>query len=388
MNLVIDFILVTSIIGILLILFLLLRRKEINLSQKILAALFVLLFFVTLGFYAFLHHLRPIYYVSFLFYFTVGYIAGPLFYIYIKSLFQPTQDLFRKNWKHFIPAVLILLVWNIPLLLSNFKGEFIFSYLDILAENDFDTIELALQIIFFIFYCLLSLRLLKQYQATLKQNYSNLIDKDLLWVKYLIIGSLVAMSLNGVLTILQLNFGVTSWNADSLTTIPLAIMVVYLGYYGLLQSRILLPEFIEKDNQPIPEIALKTKEPRIKHHLTNVPEIEIAELKKRLMEVLANEKPYLNEELTLGMLADFIPTSDKKLSALLNHYIKATFYDFINSYRVAEVKAKIADEAYAHYTLLAIGLDSGFKSKSSFNRIFKKETNLSPSQYKNSLSKK
>jgi len=369
MNLVIDFILVTSIIGVLFILFLLLRRKQINLSQKILAALFIVLFFVITGFYSNLHQLKIIHYVSFLFYFTAGYIAGPLFYLYIKSLFQPTQDLLRKNWKHFIPTLLILLLWNIPALLSNYKGAFIFPYLKILAKNNFELIETVLQLLFFIFYCVLSLRLLKQYRKTLKENYSTLVDKDLLWAKYLIIGSLIAMSLNGVLMILQVSFGEASWNSDNLTAFPLAIMLVYLGYHGVLQSQVLLPEFI--NNQPIPETVpkakepiikhpltnvSKAKEPTIKHPLTNVPEMEIAKLKERLMEVLEKEKPYLNEELTLGVLANLIPTSDKKLSALLNHYVKATFYNFINSYRITEVKAKIADDAYAHYTLLAIGL--------------------------------
>ena len=180
MNLVIDFILVTSIIGVLFILFLLLRRKQINLSQKILAALFIVLFFVITGFYSNLHQLKIIHYVSFLFYFTAGYIAGPLFYLYIKSLFQPTQDLLRKNWKHFIPTLLILLLWNIPALLSNYKGAFIFPYLKILAKNNFELIETVLQLLFFIFYCVLSLRLLKQYRKTLKENYSTLVDKDLL----------------------------------------------------------------------------------------------------------------------------------------------------------------------------------------------------------------
>ena len=169
--------------------------------------------------------------------------------------------------------------------------------------------------------------------------------------------------------ILQVSFGEASWNSDNLTAFPLAIMLVYLGYHGVLQSQVLLPEFI--NNQPIPETVpkakepiikhpltnvSKAKEPTIKHPLTNVPEMEIAKLKERLMEVLEKEKPYLNEELTLGVLANLIPTSDKKLSALLNHYVKATFYNFINSYRITEVKAKIADDAYAHYTLLAIGL--------------------------------
>jgi len=371
MNLIIDFILVTNIIGTLLILFLLGRRKKMNLSQKLLVALFLLLFFVITGFYALLHDLKTIYYISFLFHFTAGYIAGPLFYIYIKSLFQPSPNLFRSNWFHFIPALLSLSIWNIPILLSNIKGAFIFTYLKSLAKNGFDEVEFFTQIIFFLFYCFLSLQLLKNYQQTIKQNYSNLQDKDLIWAKYLIMGSLVAMGVSGLLTILQLNFGESSWNSDYLTVFPLALMIIYLGYHGLTQSQVLIPEFIVQ--QTIPNISAEEKENTpIKHHLSNITKTEIATLKSRLFEVLEKEKPYLKEELTLDML---------------DHSIKTSFYDLINSYRVKEVKAKMNDQAYSHYTLLAIGLDSGFKSKSSFNRIFKKKTGATPSQYKKELSK-
>ena len=89
--------------------------------------------------------------------------------------------------------------------------------------------------------------------------------------------------------------------------------------------------------------------------------------------------------LTLGILADAISMTDKKLSALLNHYLQTSFYDFINAYRVTEVQNKMKDERYDHYTLLAIGLECGFKSKASFNRIFKKVTGLSPSKYKSTF---
>jgi len=164
-------------------------------------------------------------------------------------------------------------------------------------------------------------------------------------------------------------------------------MIIYLGYHGLTQSQVLIPEFIAQ--QTIPVISNEKKETApIKHHLSNVDESEIAVLKSRLFEVLETEKPYLKEELTLDMLADLIPISDKKLSALLNHFVQTSFYDLINGYRVNEVKFKINDQAYSHYSLLAIGLDSGFKSKSSFNRIFKKETGFTPSQYKKELAEK
>ena len=59
----------------------------------------------------------------------------------------------------------------------------------------------------------------------------------------------------------------------------------------------------------------------------------------------------------------------------------APTYDFVNSYRVEEVQRRLVDPSSAHLTVLAIGLEAGFNSKSSFNAVFKKHTKMTPSQY-------
>ena len=58
-------------------------------------------------------------------------------------------------------------------------------------------------------------------------------------------------------------------------------------------------------------------------------------------------------------------------------------FDYVNQFRVEEVKKRMSDINYKHLTLLGIALDCGFNSKSSFNNIFKKITNYTPTEYKN-----
>ncbi|TMM58311.1 tetratricopeptide repeat protein [Maribacter algarum] len=101
-----------------------------------------------------------------------------------------------------------------------------------------------------------------------------------------------------------------------------------------------------------------------------------------LKDVIKNEKPYLNQELTLSGLAELINTSDKKLSALLNHSLSSSFYDYMNHFRVEAVKEKLRLEGYEKYSLVGIAYTCGFNSKSSFYRAFKKETGISPREYK------
>lgn len=385
MKLVADFALVTGIVGTIFMLFLLLRNSQRELPHKLLITIFIVLLFVVLGFYAILHDLKFLIYISFILYFATGYVLGPLFYLYIKSLFHSEAHFLQKNWIHFIPFLFMLVFLEFPLLISHIRGKYLFSYLRTMEHNDWDNIETVFQAFFFIFYCGLSLYLLKKYRKTLKQNFSNLQEKDLNWVKYLIIGCLVAMSIDVTVFGYQWIFGAfeTDFEMGYLTIFPLILMIIYLGYHGLTQSKILLPTFILEES--LNSHASEEKTQKSSHHLSNATPTEILALKTKLQSVLIEEKPYLNEELTLSNLAALIPTTGKKLSALLNHHLHISFYDLINQYRVAEVKAKMANPKFSHYTLLAISFDCGFKSKTSFNRIFKKETGQSPSQYKASL---
>ncbi len=66
---------------------------------------------------------------------------------------------------------------------------------------------------------------------------------------------------------------------------------------------------------------------------------------------------------------------------------KKNFHEFISEYRVSDVIQKMLDPAFDHITLLGIAYDSGFNSKSAFNRIFKGMTGKSPAEYKNDLKK-
>ena len=100
---------------------------------------------------------------------------------------------------------------------------------------------------------------------------------------------------------------------------------------------------------------------------------------------MQEQKPYLDEELTLSKLASYLNTTDKKLSKLLNQHINTTFYNFVNTFRLKEFKRRVQDDSFKNITIEGIANDCGFKSKASFYKLFNKETGLSPSEYKKSL---
>ncbi|OJJ23747.1 hypothetical protein BKI52_05200 [marine bacterium AO1-C] len=109
---------------------------------------------------------------------------------------------------------------------------------------------------------------------------------------------------------------------------------------------------------------------------------EIEELKLKLYQVVIKQQLYKDENLSLSEVAKKMKISDKSLSELFNKELQTNFYEYINNCRVDAFKKKVEDGEAAHLTLMAIAYDSGFRSKSSFNRIFKQQTGLTPSQFK------
>ncbi|MGB3543845.1 helix-turn-helix domain-containing protein [Rubrivirga sp.] len=98
--------------------------------------------------------------------------------------------------------------------------------------------------------------------------------------------------------------------------------------------------------------------------------------------LVATERPYLDPDLTLGSLASQIGLTDKVLSYLLNESLGTTYPDYVNELRVGEAQRRLADPESEPFTVLAIGLDAGFASKSTFNRVFKERTGQTPSAYR------
>jgi AraC-like DNA-binding protein len=81
-------------------------------------------------------------------------------------------------------------------------------------------------------------------------------------------------------------------------------------------------------------------------------------------------------------VAEKLNVSTNNLSQIINEKLGKNFYDFVNEYRVETAKELLLNPKKQHLTLLAIAFDSGFNSKSSFNNVFKKQTSLTPSEFK------
>jgi AraC-like DNA-binding protein len=109
--------------------------------------------------------------------------------------------------------------------------------------------------------------------------------------------------------------------------------------------------------------------------------LETGEAVKRLRKIMETEKPYLDSNLKYSDLAAKLGISVRHLSRVLNEELGISFNEFVNAYRIKEVQAQLLNKENGEHTLLAIALDAGFNSKTSFNRIFKDHTGMTPTEF-------
>jgi AraC-like DNA-binding protein len=109
---------------------------------------------------------------------------------------------------------------------------------------------------------------------------------------------------------------------------------------------------------------------------------QIEEYKKQLVALLRIDKPFLNPQISLADLSEKLSVSTKHLSQIINQSFNKSFFDFINSYRIQEVQQILKESKDDKLTVLEAMYQAGFNSKSSFNTAFKKETGLTPTEFR------
>lgn len=231
----------------------------------------------------------------------------------------------------------------------------------------------------FIFYS--SLRLLFRLQGL----YRPILDfDDLNWVKrFLGLGTIV-LFLWGVSVVLN-SFAASDWRPYTYYPLRLSssILIYWIGYqaffrYVVLKDRILLRKEIRND--AVGELGNVIKG---EAKISEKSESAFAEVNTY---ITTNQK-FLDPNLGLESLAEELDMSVSNLSKLINTHSQGNFSDLINQLRVEEAKKQLSDTEFSNYTMVAIGLECGFNSKSTFYTAFKKFTGKTPTVYRKQQSK-
>ncbi|MBL4905285.1 MAG: AraC family transcriptional regulator [Flavobacteriaceae bacterium] len=277
-----------------------------------------------------------------------GLIYGPIYYIYAKSLIL--KSLNNKNIIiHLIPALIVL----IGLV---FLGEKIIEVINIIG---------LVIITHFIAYLFVSLSFIYKYRKLLKSTTSSFYSISLLWLEILIYLQLTII----VVMILESYFqSFLIANTFVLIIYILTLILINCFYYlGLKQVR-LFKGFKEERTKTL----IATKEYKVSEELFN-------SYVSQLTNYMKLEKPYLEFDISLQDLSDKLSISTRNLSHVINKKFERNFYDFINHYRLELVKQNLQE---SNKPIKEIMYDCGFSNKATFNSIFKKNTALTPSQFR------
>ncbi len=374
--------------------FLLISKKNKSLADKILAAwLFVILCHLALYLFSFQPvTINNIHQIGLSIPFP--FLHGPFLYLYTAAL---TNQLPGKKWRwmHFLPALLIILIF-LPLLFSSaaFKMEVFNSK----GKDYVLLLNIAgwLMKLSGIVYVSWSFALLRKHKKNIGELFSYDEMINLNWLRYLIYAMLAVWV---IIIFIQ---------KDAFIFGAVVVCVFFIGFFGIKQVGIfgqkeewltrsrkatdpaLLQDHTvlkEKEEPAIPALlaetdpVMETGSSKLKYSNSGLSEKLAAEIHEGLIRLMTREKTFTEPALSLTMLAAKLNAHPNYLSQVINEKEGKSFFDYINTLRVDEFKRLVVLPGSSQFTMMSLAYDCGFNSKSSFNKNFKKITGISPSVY-------
>jgi AraC-like DNA-binding protein len=319
-------------------------------------------------------------YTSFMFYFPFNGIilVGPLLYFYFLSL---TNDNFKFSSKH-IHHLWLPLFW-FAIIIGKLTVDFIWYYpfLDTpafqygtrgpWAELDKTVAFNVISYASFIYYLRLTLASYRQYRLYINQNFSLQENICFVWIRTIIYSLSAGILVMFIYQVINW-FRPISYKADWYSYLIFGCFIYYLsikGYNVRIVQRPILNFQADINLEEVAKIRTATQ-------INNLDE-----LVQILNTVMENKKPFLQPDITLAQLAKMMEITPATLSKVINDGFDLNFNDFVNSYRVKEIIRRLELNHHVNLTLLGIALESGFNSKATFNRSFKKQTGRSPKEF-------
>ncbi len=316
----------------------------------------------------------------------IPFLIWAAFYFYTKALTNPSFQFQKKDFLHLIPFGLYCL-FLLPYFLSDQTTKLQAISAPIPTHY---RVAVIFQTALLFLYLAISAKVLRDHQQRIKNVFSSLEKVRLNWLKDLLIAFGIIWGLafiNGFFLNNIVDFIVPP--------IVLCLTIYAIGFYALKQPMIFKDVYFEarESASPAVEPALANPPPVVqpakngqspRYEYSALSPKELLEYSERLIAYLKMEKPYTNNDLKLQDIAAYFGLPSHQLSQIINTELNRNFYDLINSCRIEEAKKELIDPAKRHMTILAIAYEVGFNSKSAFNNAFKKHTEMTPSQYKES----
>lgn len=226
-------------------------------------------------------------------------------------------------------------------------------------------INISIMILVNLYFFRKSIRLLKEYKGLLLNNYSNLHNLEVSWLQKLVkfwfvmfFVPFVFYYLTGISVMFPIQY---------IEKIALLGMILTASFFCI---NVIIQRYPEKSLEKVStsnKVKLKINSP------------EDTEKLHFISEYMCANKPYLDVNLTLESLSRDIGIKPTEVSRIINSQNGTNFHEFVNGYRIDQIKSELI---LSQEQIIIIAYNNGFNSKSTFNSVFKKNTGLTPSQFR------
>ncbi len=302
----------------------------------------------------------------------VGLLQASLLYLYAQSLMYRDFRLLPRHVVHTLLFGVVLAIFLVEYYLKPSEVK-----LQILLSRDHPSVltspllAAAIHLVF-LGYLWATIRALSRFGTTVRRLFSNLENKQLAWLRTLLIGYAFVWTIS-LLYCLSAHVFKSSASALWVSTIGAITGFLFINYL-----------IINALRQPVIFSVLSAEQARLAQGEDDLspPDKEVdGALLRRLATHMIETRPYLDANLTVEQLARQLGAPTRALSRAINHGLEKNFFEFVSDYRIAEACRQLKT-AKAGTTILQVMYDSGFNSKSVFNTAFKKAIGMTPSDYR------
>ena len=294
-----------------------------------------------------------------------NWIYGALIFFFVKAYVTPNFKLkFKHDWIHFLP-IIIEFIWSNFIKSQNFFWDGTreslswLGYYGYIVWMHYPTM-FVISALLIIFYTYIAEKFLKP------QTYEGyeVIYENTTWIKRLL--KILRLFSISIIVIVLIDFFFFDYAFNRWYHYPLFIGMALITYWLGIEG------FGKRNESSI----------KMKAVLSSKEKQQLDDIAKNLKHIMENEKAYKDPNLTLSTLSKRIDVKSYLTTKCLNTVYKMNFNDFVNSYRIEELKLLLINPINDNFTLLSLAFDVGFNSKASFNRAVKKLTGKSPRHLK------
>lgn len=304
------------------------------------------------------------------------FLIGPLFYFFVRETVSSERFPLRRIWFHFLPYLLHLL---------SIAGQFLITpnRYRLLIEEQYDPLynlwyatEL-LSLVQLILYLIATVALIV---ATQKASEVVLSYHD---TRFQILYFMVFAMIGGV-ALWSINYGRRAFGYDQfhpLLGYEAAWVVITLLIFTIAFFIITAPLHLS-NSLPSQDI----ESPPSKYATSTLGIAEMREIVQKVLAYVSQPEHFSDQNLRLRDVSDALELPSSHISQSINEVLQKNFFELVNKKRVEAVKQSLLKSEHSNYTLAAIAMECGFKSSSSFYRIFKQQTGSTPKDFIRSFS--